>query len=87
MFSPHFSSHPPVYKIDRGEFMNEWVKIKDRLPEHTGMILVYGDVCGIELGFFSKRDNKITYADDDDWILEIKTATHWMPLPEPPKKE
>ena len=77
MFSPHFSSHPPVYKIDRGEFMNEWVKIKDRLPEHTGIILVYGDICGIELGFFS----------NEDWVLEIKTATHWMPLPEPPKKE
>lgn len=54
--------------------MNEWISVKDRLPEIYGKYLV---VC---------RGNNIPqirlYEGDWDSLMEV---THWMPLPKLPK--
>lgn len=67
--------------------MNEWVSVKDKLPEESGNYLVSGKfpdsqaqvwVCSfVCLGIVS------------GWVNSCKnpTVSFWMPLPEPPKEE
>ena len=70
--------------IANGVTVNEWISVKDRLPElHTKVLC-----CGVKGGrfiaetsewgeghiYWTKRDGK-----------GCSEVTHWMPLPEPPK--
>ena len=72
------------YLIAHGVTVQEWISVKDRLPENiANRVLV---VC--------ERSNGVFYAHYEKpfWInLEtdkpfISTVTHWMPLPEPPEE-
>lgn len=59
---------------------NEWVSVKDRLPEQSGYYL-----CTYVF------DNHRFYYDRWFWESEKRFATtdnitHWMPLPEPPNE-
>ena len=65
----------------------EWISVKDRLPERTVPphdVLVYHDLnCGmfVDRAWYSYDMGK--------WcsVLGMKLkVTHWMPLPEPPKE-
>ena len=65
----------------------EWISVKDRLPERTlppHDVLVYHDLnCGmfVDRAWYSYDMGK--------WcsVLGMKLkVTHWMPLPEPPKE-
>ena len=65
----------------------EWISVKDRLPEDVETYLVYGrNGYGI---VFSDYD----YYGDGEWLTcddltnITRFATHWMPLPMPPKEE
>lgn len=66
--------------------MNEWIKVSDRLPEHSlddtrtiEVLVFFAD--GIETGFYDFK-HKSWYIDDArDSITSI---THWMYLPEKP---
>lgn len=73
------------YLIANGATVQEWISVKDRLPENiANRVLV---VC--------ERSNGVFYAHYEKpfWInLEtdkpfISTVTHWIPLPNPPKGE
>ena len=63
--------------IANGVTVQEWISVKDRLPNKPMKCLVYtkrGDCCGYDIlyynqGFYSQYDN----------------VTHWMPLPQPPE--
>lgn len=60
---------------------NEWISVKDRLPETRKRVLV-----------FIKKPANYTSIDtdrivDDRWVRWGRYVTHWMPLPEPPKGE
>ena len=61
-----------------------WISVKERLPEKCEFVLCivrYGeDAWNHELGFV--LINKWVHPGRSDG-----TVTHWMPLPEPPKKE
>ncbi len=69
--------------IDHGVTVQEWISVKDRLPEDNKEVLIY---CGSyhELGWY-ESDNKSWRSD----FLGCCTddITHWMPLPQPPKGE
>jgi len=76
--------------LDMGKMVdvNGWISVKDRLPEHLGLIANEVIVCT------EYEEVKTAVRKMDGWIdienrLEKKTSwvTHWMPLPEPPKKE
>ncbi|MBQ1295712.1 MAG: DUF551 domain-containing protein [Clostridiales bacterium] len=63
--------------------MSGWISVKDRLPEKSGIYLVYGN-----------RGNGKTAIDTADfavyqgyfslWNFDV---THWMPLPQEPESE
>lgn len=63
----------------------KWISVEDRLPEDTGTYLTWH-----RAGYYGQHEynaklhgwNVIWYGDRS---TEIKTVTHWMPLPEPPK--
>ena len=66
---------------------NEWVSVKDRLPETAGEYLVVYHPC--------HRDNVSaeicvgidSFRGKTAWAKKkYQRVTHWMPLPEPPKE-
>ena len=89
--------------ISHGVTVQEWISVKDRLPEKDGAYLVttnsFGDRQSVKLRWFAKDGEMVDAYDlagqKDVWYLydiecgyvSIKTVTHWMPLPQPPKGE
>lgn len=63
----------------------EWINIKDSSPESGELVLV-SDGIQICMAFIKSSTNKFTHA--NTWYdLFHDRVTHWMPLPEPPKKD
>lgn len=61
--------------------MNEWISVKDRLPEENIRVLVYID-----------SEQSYTKLDTDrilkgKWVRWGKDVTHWMLLPKLPQEE
>lgn len=71
--------------IAEGVTVQEWISVKDRLPEYGSIVFTFCDDGSIGIrayfGFFEKIVrvvlSKLTFAE----------VTHWMPLPQPPKGE
>ncbi len=64
----------------------KWISVKDRLPENNlARVLVFlkDDEFTKPIGF-NKIDTDRCI--DGKWVRWGKYVTHWMPLPEPPKK-
>jgi len=67
----------------------KWISIKNKVPAEKQQVLAFGDTpdcqChhkkAIELCLFTKE---IFEFGGYDCVLD---ATHWMPLPEPPKEK
>ncbi len=65
--------------LAHGVTVQEWISVDDRLPESFESVLVF-------------RDGKITidHHEENGWFaydFNGKRATHWMPIPKPPKGE
>ena len=91
------------YLLSHGVTVQEWISVNDRLPEKDGAYLVttnsFGDRQSVKLRWFAKDGENVDAYDlagqKDVWYLydiecgyvSIKTVTHWMPLPLPPKGE
>lgn len=62
---------------------NEWISVKDRLPEPGNMYLVWDGECD---------ECYLAHIDPDNgrWIgfnfFYMDHITHWMPLPNPPEE-
>lgn len=66
--------------------MSEWIKCSDRLPENGIPCLVFApeyDVDGYSIATYTNGRKKWT---DNHFTFITEYVTHWMPLPEPPKK-
>ena len=67
--------------------VQEWISVKDRLPEDSGYYLVayrdkYNESTSIDLDYYVKCGA------GEWWANEFThNISHWMPLPEPPKGE
>ncbi len=63
---------------------NEWISVKDRLPEFNGRYLTCDEYGNIHIFFHGPSFAEIPFG-----IKECNPRyyppTHWMPLPEPPK--
>lgn len=70
--------------IEEAPAVQQWISVKDRLPEEYETVLAYDGDC-VEPSVF--------YGDYGFYELDKYEAdplcgvTHWMPLPEPPKGE
>lgn len=83
----------------KGYRKQEWISIEEALPENEGEYLVFTKKKNIKvMPFFTERNASAAVygrgfcewvrgwrTNDDDWWKPIGYATHWMPLPEPPK--
>jgi hypothetical protein len=65
--------------IANGVTVQEWISVKDRLPEQGQEVIVYSGGVLKPTVFAYQFWNKHY----DSWAR----ITHWMPLPEPPKGE
>ena len=65
--------------IANGVTVQEWISVKDRLPEPK------------EKAICLNRDGEMMIGTYTEWgwmfPCYFKSPTHWMPLPEPPKGE
>ena len=70
--------------ISNGVTVQEWISVKDKLPESGKE----GVLIGLRWG-----EVDIGWCEDDRWRSEFVNeyedgeVTHWMPLPNPPKGE
>ena len=80
------------------EALHGWINVKERLPREKQEVLVnitlYGEKPRIVVGMFFKATHGHP---KDDWVfvyhrvdgsadLDSSEATHWQPLPSPPKQ-
>lgn len=80
----HNAQKPDEYIVDmlmaNGVTVQEWISVKDRLPEKSGEYLTYcGDYDGVCVLYYEVLKTK------GKWRTRWKKVTHWMPLPTPPK--
>jgi hypothetical protein len=62
----------------------EWIDIRDRLPDYDELVLwIFDD--GIMLVDSLDKDGNPHLLGYSVEGFEVTPATHWMPLPEPPK--
>ena len=84
------------YLINSGITVQEWISVKDRLPDNKEHDWVLAQV--VEDNGYMHIPKVMEYRQlRNDWFEEtygwlsehngLFSVTHWMPLPEPPKKE
>ena len=77
------------YLLDSGVTVQEWISVKDRLPEEEERVLIYTKTNITKYGTYTKRYG--AYRKEgficQDGFMWLNTASHWMPLPQPPKGE
>lgn len=67
--------------------VNQWISVKDRLPEEQQCILVHEKDYGVMLGDYQgiKYSQPVWIVRKQGLIMRTTEVTHWQPLPEPPK--
>ena len=84
------------YLLDSGVTVQEWISVKDRLPDNKEHDWVLAQV--VEDNGFMHIPRVMEYRQaKNDWFEEtygwlsehngLFSVTHWMPLPEPPEGE
>ena len=82
-FPERFADH----LIAHGVTVQEWISVKDELPEVGGYV-----VCIAKRNPFSRFMPMVARIEKNGWVnpiteYYISDVTHWMPLPAPPKGE
>ena len=76
-----------VMKAADVEPVQEWISVKDRLPEPKELVLcIWKDINGIHYGFARYQHDNVWYVSNEG----MPEVTHWMALPkkpQPPKGE
>ena len=73
--------------ISNGVTVQEWISVKDRLPEAGGYV-----VCIAKRNPFSRFMPMVARIEKNGWVNPIteqyiSEVAHWMPMPNPPKGE
>ena len=66
--------------------VQEWVSVKDKLPEDDSDVLAYSRI-GEESRIYPACYSNGVWFDCDFNAPATDTTTHWMPMPNPPKGE
>lgn len=71
----------------RKQSVGEWISVEERLPEESGDYITYHNHghCGVIYYNASIHLWNVYYFEYTQ--NAIRSVTHWMPLPEPPKGE
>ena len=75
------------YLIANGVTVQKWISVKDRVPKNSGRYLVVTrnkHDGGTSIAITAYIKCKIGEWWSNDYVYIV---THWMPLPEPPKKK
>ena len=74
------------YLLDNGLTVQEWISVKDRLPEIGRSVIVYNAPAKCAAEAMYKGEGRFLQF---RWSARLQEheVTHWMPLPEPPKGE
>ena len=80
----------PIYEfadclLANGVTVQEWISVKDRLPEDDSDVLAYSRN-GEEGRIYPANYAKGVWFDCIFNTPATGTTTHWMPIPEPPKE-
>ena len=75
------------YLLDSGVTVQEWISVKDRLPEAGRYV-----VCIAKRNPFSRFMPMVARIEKNGWVNPIteqyiSEVTHWMPMHQPPKGE
>ena len=62
-----------------------WISVEDELPKVQDWYLCYNDVEDGSEVLHWEGDGNVWM--DNDWHYKSKEITHWMTLPQPPRKE
>ena len=89
--------------ISNGVTVQEWISVKDRLPERDGEYLTtikhFGKYSGVNVRWFAKDGETVDeyelagqkyvwyFYDSEYGYVPTDSVTHWMPLTELPKGE
>jgi hypothetical protein len=65
------------FLIANGVTAQEWISVKDRLPDRNDMVIAF---------YPTMRGTSGEMQIHKAWAMS-DTCTHWMPLPQPPKGE
>ena len=66
----------------------KWIPVTERLPEHLTSVIIHRKDGGIFIWeYFDTSPTDECWIDDIMNVYPLYDATHWMPLPEPPKEE
>ena len=73
--------------IDNGVTVQEWISVKDMMPEAGGYV-----VCIAKRNPFSRFMPMVARIEKNGWVNPIteqyiSEVTHWQPIPQPPKGE
>ena len=82
-----FTEYLADYLINNGVTVQEWIPVKDRLPEAGGYV-----VCIAKRNPFSRFMPMVARIEKNGWVNPIteqyiSEVTNWMPIPQPPKGE
>lgn len=84
--------------IENGVTVQEWISVKDRLPEESGLYITFG-CTAVPVRWLHNFDKDIgkfgawwNYEPDGKEhpryrFIEAGNITHWVPMPQPPKGE
>ena len=72
--------------ITHGVTVQEWISVKDRLPEIGRSVIVYNAPAKCAAEAMYKGEGRFLQF---RWSARLQEheVTHWMPLPQPPKGE
>ena len=81
-----FAEYLADHLIANGVTVQEWISVKDRLPEHGDVVLCFMKFGGQRILQWDNVSSWwLGYGHGDDW--KKADVTNWMPLPERPKGE
>ena len=73
------------FMIANGVTVQEWISVKDSLPEDSVEVNLHTRSGVVGTGFYDKQTKSwVQCCSGGSLVVDV---THWMPLPEPPKGE
>ena len=76
------------YLISNGVTVQEWISVKDRLPEYEGSYIVYTERGSVYANhFYTEKRFASGYVREAQWSRRgTAKVTHWQPMPQPGKE-